>query len=255
MKNPESLQNVLPYFSYAHQHVATRNDVPFHQHGGCELLLIVRGACRVESPSGVLEGHPGTLIVIPPGLRHNQINEPGERNLFCVFQASPELFPQHWRSIDVSGLGWVRRTFLELKSMTDRGDFTGAPALLCSLLQRLNAQTEPAEALHPGLREALRFMQNHFTEPLSVPAIAREAGVCPSFLRRLFQNSRKEAPLQYLQELRLERARILLRNPYLSVAEAAARSGFENSNYFIRLYKSRYGITPRRDRANLQRQG
>ena len=110
----------LPYFSYAHRHCATETPVPFHQHGGCEMLLIVRGRCRVESSLGTLEGRPGILIIIPPGLRHNQLNEPGERNLFCVFQASPELFPQTWRSMDVSGLGWVRRTFLELKRMTDR---------------------------------------------------------------------------------------------------------------------------------------
>ena len=116
----------LPYFSYAHRHCATETPVPFHQHGGCEMLLIVRGRCRVESSLGTLEGRPGILIIIPPGLRHNQLIEPGERNLFCVFQASPELFPQTWRSMDVSGLGWVRRTFLELKRMTDRELFAWA---------------------------------------------------------------------------------------------------------------------------------
>lgn len=82
----------LPYFAYAWLHHGEGN-VAFHCHGGCEILLVTRGKCRVESSSGILEGVPGTLIVIPPGVRHNQINEPGERNLFCVFQASPDFFP------------------------------------------------------------------------------------------------------------------------------------------------------------------
>ena len=211
----------LPYFAYAWLHHGEGN-VAFHCHGGCEILLVTRGKCRVESSSGILEGVPGTLIVIPPGVRHNQINEPGERNLFCVFQASPGLFSQRWRRIDVSGLGWVRRSLLELWRMMELGNLTGAPALL--------------------------FMQDHFTEELSIEETARKAGICPSFLRRLFQDFCGESPLQYLRNLRLERSRILLRNPYLSIAEIAERCGFGDSNYFIRIYKSRYGITPRKDR-------
>ncbi len=240
----------LPYFAYAWLHHGEGN-VAFHCHGGCEILLVTRGKCRVESSSGVLEGKPGTLIVIPPGIRHNQINEPGERNLFCVFQASPALFSQHWRRIDVSGLGWVRRSLLELRNMMEHGNLTGAPALLCSLLQRLNQLENRTEDLHPGLQRALRFMQDHFTEMLSIEETAREAGVCPSFLRRLFQDFCGESPSRYLQNLRLERARILLRNPYLSMTEIAERCGFGNSNYFIRIYRSRYGVTPRKDRPAL----
>lgn len=240
----------LPYFAYAWLHHGDGN-VEFHCHGGCEILLVIRGKCRVESSSGILEGAPGTLIVIPPGIRHNQINEPGERNLFCVFQASPGLFSPRWRQINVSGLGWVRRSLLELRGMMELGDLTGAPALLCSLLQRLNQLENRTENLHPGLQRALRFMQEHFTEELSIEKTAREAGICPSFLRRLFQDFCGESPLQYLRNLRLERARILLRNPYLSIEEIAERCGFGGSNYFIRIYKSRYGVTPRKDRPPL----
>ncbi len=240
----------LPYFAYAWLHHGDGN-VEFHCHGGCEILLVIRGKCRVESSSGILEGAPGTLIVIPPGIRHNQINEPGERNLFCVFQASPGLFSPRWRQINVSGLGWVRRSLLELRGMMELGDLTGAPALLCSLLQRLNQLENRTENLHPGLQRALRFMQEHFTEELSIEKTAREAGICPSFLRRLFQDFCGESPVQYLRNLRLERARILLRNPYLSIEEIAERCGFGGSNYFIRIYKSRYGVTPRKDRPPL----
>ena len=55
-------------FFYADLH-AKSGTVPFHQHDGCEILLVLRGKCRVESPLGTLEGNAGDLLVIPPGIR------------------------------------------------------------------------------------------------------------------------------------------------------------------------------------------
>ena len=182
----------LPYFSYAHRHCATETPVPFHQHGGCEMLLIVRGRCRVESSLGTLEGRPGILIIIPPGLRHNQLNEPGERNLFCVFQANPELFPQTWRSMDVSGLGWVRRTFLELKRMTDRGDFTGAPALLCSRGSMLRRNRPGNFIRDSASRSAIFRSISRSRSPLPTPHGKRES--VPVFCGVCFRISAKFRP-------------------------------------------------------------
>ena len=126
-------------FFYADLH-AKSGTVPFHQHDGCEILLVLRGKCRVESPLGTLEGNAGDLLVIPPGIRHNQLSEPGERNFFCVFRAETGLFRQEWRKIHLAAPGFARRTLLELQTMNLRNERSGADALLCSLLQRISAR-------------------------------------------------------------------------------------------------------------------
>ena len=78
----------LPLLFYAYRRRLVGN-VSAHSHGGCELIYLLRGSCRVEGPLGVLAGRSGQLLVIPPETVHNQIDSPDEKNIFCVFQAQP----------------------------------------------------------------------------------------------------------------------------------------------------------------------
>ena len=145
-----SVQSVeLPLLFYAWRRKVTGNVAP-HQHGGCELIYVLDGHCRVESPAGIFEGTPGKLLVIPPEVIHNQIDDPGEDNIFCVFQANPALFAQHWRSLDLGGETRTIRMFLELCDMTEKNDLTGASAELSAKALRFRAETVP---LHPTAPE------------------------------------------------------------------------------------------------------
>ena len=128
----------LPQLFYAYRRRLAGN-VAAHSHGGCELIYLLRGSCRVEGVHGVLEGKAGHLLVIPPEAVHNQIDSQDEKNIFCVFQAPPELFEQRWRAIDLTGENWCRRWLLELSKMTEQHDFEGANAILLGLLQKLAA--------------------------------------------------------------------------------------------------------------------
>lgn len=65
-----SVQSVeLPLLFYAWRRKVIGNVAP-HQHGGCELIYVLDGHCRVESPAGIFEGTPGKLLVIPPEVIH-----------------------------------------------------------------------------------------------------------------------------------------------------------------------------------------
>ena len=148
-----SVQSVeLPLLFYAWRRKVTGNVAP-HQHGGCELIYVLDGHCRVESPAGIFEGTPGKLLVIPPEVIHNQIDDPGEDNIFCVFQANPVLFAQHWRSLDLGGETRTIRMFLELCDMTEKNDLTGGIGFATELSAkalRFRAETVP---LHPTAPE------------------------------------------------------------------------------------------------------
>lgn len=240
----------LPMFFYAYRRKLVGN-VPAHNHGGCELIYLLKGSCRVESPLGVLEGKAGSLLVIPPETVHNQIDSPDEKNVFCVFQAPPGLFEQRWRAIDCSGEAWCRRLLLELGRMTEQNDTGGANAILLGFLQRVTAferKRSVVELLHPGLREALVFIYNNFSRRISVEQIAGESGISVSLLRKLFVDYCGVSPLRYLQDLRISRAEEMLKNQYLSVSEIALKCGFEDSGYFIRLYRRKHGVPPGRNR-------
>lgn len=65
-----------------------------------------------------------------------------------------------------------------------------------------------------------------------------------SHFSKIFRQVYHLSPMDYLQQIRLEKARHLLCKSELSVAEIAIACGFDNSNYFSRLFKKKHGVPP-----------
>lgn len=97
--------------------------------------------------------------------------------------------------------------------------------------------------LHPALAKITEFYDKN--EP-----VAYYADLCymseVSF-RKLFKEYTGMSPVEYRNDLRLKNARALLLSGEYNVTEAADISGFSNLSFFIRLYKKRYGHTPKKE--------
>ena len=65
--------------------------------------------------------------------------------------------------------------------------------------------------------------------------------------RRLFHQYTGLSPIEYRNDLRLENARIKLQSGEFNVSEVAEASGFSNLSFFIRLYKKKFGYTPKKE--------
>ena len=89
-----------------------------------------------------------------------------------------------------------------------------------------------------------QYIGEHLAERLTVPALAAAHGLTRHALYRLFAEEFGTTPTAYLTHLRLSRAAELLSAGSASVTEVAAAVGFDDYNYFIRLFKREYGETP-----------
>ena len=78
------------------------------------------------------------------------------------------------------------------------------------------------------------FIEDHLGDELTVARLADEACLSPFHFARAFRSATGTAPHRYLTERRLERARTLLAEDALSIAEIAARCGFSSQSYFTR---------------------
>ncbi len=112
-----------------------------------------------------------------------------------------------------------------------------------SLRNRLNKSD-------PSLIAAIQVMEANFAERLTVPGIAARTGVSQRQLERVFQSHLGVAPIAYYVHLKLERARVLLRQTSLQAKTIAASCGFSSQAQFSRAYKSAFGISPSQDRAS-----
>lgn len=115
--------------------------------------------------------------------------------------------------------------------------------------RQADPQAEPIGARAPRvLRRAIDIMERHLETPLPLPEICRQAEISQRHLDRLFRAHVQATPAQYYRDIRLDRARGLVTQTELSIAEVAQASGFARHDHFARAYKARFGLSPSRDR-------
>jgi AraC-like DNA-binding protein len=106
----------------------------------------------------------------------------------------------------------------------------------------------------PGQRiaRAVRWLKDHFADPLRVESLARQARMSLSGFHQHFKEVTGLSPVQYQKWLRLHEARRLMLGEGLDAAEAAFRVGYESPSQFSREYRRMFGAPPRRDVVALQ---
>ncbi len=125
---------------------------------------------------------------------------------------------------------------------------------LMSAVYRLLAQLElepgrfksggADEAPEGWVHEAVRFLHLHYTEPLRIEAVAGMFGVHRSYFSQFFRQKLGRSPQQYLQELRLSRAKQLLSDQTLPIGEIAQSAGYPDLYTFSRAFKKHIGCSP-----------
>ena len=114
---------------------------------------------------------------------------------------------------------------------------------------QLPDRREPVGYSAPGkLREAIIIMEGNLENLLSIGQIATRVKISQRQLERMFLKHTGVTPVRYYLDVRLDRARGLITQTELPMLDVAIACGFSGNAQFTRAYKSRFGITPSRDR-------
>jgi len=96
-----------------------------------------------------------------------------------------------------------------------------------------------------SLQRALKFIQDHYAQRLSLTQVARAAGFAPNYFSQLFKRKERLTFEHYLLRLRVERAKhLLLASTDLGMRRIAELSGFSSPSYFATAFKRATGTTP-----------
>ncbi len=98
----------------------------------------------------------------------------------------------------------------------------------------------------PRLAQAIRLMEAHVDDPLTVAAIARRVMASSRTLETVFRKSIGETPGAYYLRLRLNAARRLVVDTRIAMADIAARTGFSSAGAFSRAFSKAFGEAPSR---------
>lgn len=118
-------------------------------------------------------------------------------------------------------------------------------ASLVTYLSRkyVSEKNEPSESVF-RIARAIAYMEKNYTEPMSLDSIVSMTGISKRHFCRLFSENYNTSPIDYLINLRLRHACLLLSKSSLKITDVAYESGFSDSNYFSRAFRKQLGISP-----------
>ena len=100
------------------------------------------------------------------------------------------------------------------------------------------------KAFPAPLNSALVYIKEHFNQKVAVPDLCSAANVTPQHIIRLFNKYLGQTPIKYINRTKIMSAIEMLRSTDLSVKEISYELGFDNPNYFSRIFTREVGMSP-----------
>lgn len=122
-----------------------------------------------------------------------------------------------------------------------------AGLLVALLLPRVRTGQAPT-ALPDWLRRGMSYVDAHLERGVSVAALVAVCGKTPEHVARSFARSLGSSPSTWINRQRLERAAMLLGTGNREILDICYSLGFNSPSYFYRLFRARYGVTPKQYR-------
>ncbi|WP_010273412.1 AraC family transcriptional regulator [Paenibacillus senegalensis] len=91
--------------------------------------------------------------------------------------------------------------------------------------------------------QAIRWLSLQYSQPITIDMMAKALGYHRSYLSKIFKQYTGKSPSHYLLKIRMERARILLKEP-LTIEQVASSVGFSDALYFSKQFRKWYGSSP-----------
>lgn len=218
------------------------------------LIYLIEGRLHVETDDGCADINEGELFVIPP--KHwYKYQSFGEHIYFlCVHFTGSEaqkkldeykipLFPS------VSSLSPKSHLQQRFKSLFDA--FAKNDAFLekelSILLERILIEASRSINEKEGsilLSKSIRFLNEHYTDSIKIPELAKMEGMCVTLYNKLFKRQLGTTPTRYIMSLRIQHAIDFLETSDLPINEIASICGYPNFNFFSKVFKAFTGKPP-----------
>lgn len=101
-----------------------------------------------------------------------------------------------------------------------------------------------------AVQKAADYINQNSEKKITIDEVAQIVYLSPCYLSRIFKQNLGCTLMEYLTQIRVEKAKMMLRNPKYNITQVAEESGFEDPGYFTRVFKKIEGITPSRYKQN-----
>ncbi|MEQ9638248.1 MAG: helix-turn-helix domain-containing protein [Devosia marina] len=252
-----------------------------HSHGHIEFNWLTEGTMDYVFDGGPLTVGANRLVAFWAGIPHQTVglhdaNNSRQLNIYLPMDAFLEMPQLGWLTETLMGGGVIQlapecigletlerwygdyrsgnslRSDLvraEIGTMFRRAAITGWDTLLPAWVEKSGARTRTASPVRYVVRMVRHIVEN-IGDPLSVENIAEVVGLHPNYATNLFTKVMHISVQKFVTRMRLIRARSLLFDSNLAIANIAFQSGFSSQTQFYEHFRKAYGMTPSQMREN-----
>lgn len=224
-----------------------------------KLYFVLEGEGFVKIGDRLYYPKPGQLFLLPEGTvqSYGTISDYTFGKYWCHFTARIGDFPlfrivETPAFVDISDQEQLKYKFEQLIYWWQRLELSSllhAHSILLEIIAQFIDQsisvklnTNITGALDK-INTVLHFIEEHLNETLSVEELAQIAHFHPNYFIRIFKETTGFSPIQYINRLRIEKAKHFLTFTQLNVSAIADKFGMDIS-YFSRMFKEHTGFTP-----------
>ncbi len=238
-----------------------------HLHASLEVVQLLEGSYTLGCGIDLFPMKPGDVGIIFPGLIHHFHVFDGTKGRALHLLASPSflgtfsevlttkrpvtpLIPKELQPSDIpyalSRLAAITAKGIDPEDLSTR-------ALLHAFVQIVLAQSLPRLSLYARTDEkdqdpvyrTVSYIAAHFQEDLTLTGMARDLGISPYALSRIFSGTFHQNFNHYVNEVRLLYVTSMLRDTDRAITEIAYEAGFQSQATFNRVFQARYHCSPR----------
>ncbi len=223
-------------------------DAPRSCHG---LLYVGCARAEITFPDGdTLTVSKGDVVLLPKGARYTLTfrgSAPDEYTdivvHFILLGASGRQLPLQ-DAVHVLPVTDDARELFEQLQYAYKNRAYPAVQLNSGLYALLGCLTKAAQAALTAMQDAVVYIESHLHDKLQVSDLAKRASMSETAFRVAFKAAVGDAPNQHILNLRLEKAKEMLANETVSLADVAAALTFYDTAFFCKIFKKYTGVTP-----------
>lgn len=254
-----------------------RYEMPLHWHREFEVVRVLSGSLDLYLNNQKYTLRAGEICFIGSGVLHR--GEPNEAvyecavfdlNMLCRHgsgRITGYILPLLSEGAEIQCIGGVsdaladavngffdclsgERPYFELMA------YGKASEMVCLLYREnkisIGEKHVPAGHRRQMITTLIAWIEEHYTERITLSRLARISGTSEKYLCRFFKEYTGKSTIDYVNGLRIERSCLKIAQENATITEAAFDSGFNDMSYFCKIFKKHKGMTPRKYRSLLE---
>ena len=268
----------FPYSCFSGRIPQLFKEFPIHYHEMFEIVFIAKGTMKVVLEDTVFFPHKADILFIPPKTEHGYFQHKNEECFYYTILFDMSLIESDENSAIYKKYIAPYKEKARFKEYFIRrgSDFTKHifPAVLYLIRHRheryttneLMVKSKLCELLFQfkkilvedelqnmknrehiaitRLKQVFMYIYKNFNRKLSIQEIAQYAGYSECYFMTLFKKTTNLTVVNFINQIRIAKARQLLCDTDFRISEIAMQVGFTNFSYFIRSFKDKYGMSP-----------